>query len=282
MTAANEAVAERLRRAAALLSQQGDNPFRAAAYRRAADTIGALREDVGAILDAEGVDGLDRIPDVGPGIAAAIREMLRTGRWSLLERLQGTVEPERLFQSIPGIGPALAKRIHDTLEVDSLEELEMAAHDGALEAVPGISHRRASAIRAALSTMLGSVARSRRAPVSAPGVDLVLDVDREYREKADADALPKIAPRRFNPDHVPWLPILHTERGGWRFTALFSNSARAHDLDRTRDWVVVYAYDDDHREARYTVVTEHRGELAGARVVRGREEECRRASEARG
>jgi hypothetical protein len=280
VTAANETVAERLRRAAALLSQQGDNPFRAAAYRRAADTIGALREDLGAILDAEGVEGLDRIPDVGPGIAAALREMLRTGRWSLLERLQGTIEPERLFQAIPGIGPALAKRIHDALEVENLEELEMAAHDGALESVPGISHRRAAAIRAALASMLGGVPRSRGRAAVEPPVELLLDVDREYREKVEADALPKIAPRRFNPKGDAWLPVLHTRRGDWHFTALFSNTARAHELGRVHDWVVMYADDDGHREARYTVVTEHRGALAGARVVRGREEDCRRMNAA--
>jgi DNA polymerase (family X) len=273
----NEAVAEWLRRAATLLDQQGANPFRAAAYRRAADTVEELRQDVGSIVDAAGVAGLDRLPNVGPGIAAAIQEMVRTGRWSLLERLQGTAEPERLFQSIPGVGPALAKRIHDTLEVESLEGLEMAAHDGALESVPGISHRRAAAIRASLQAMLGRpLPRPRRLGGEGPPVELVLAVDREYREQVDADALPKIAPRRFNPDHVPWLPILHTEQGGWRFTALFSNSARAHDLDRTRDWVIVYCYDDDHLEAQYTVVTELRGELAGRRVVRAREEECRR------
>ena len=273
----NEAIAERLRLAATLLSQQGANPFRAGAYRRAADTLDGLGEDVRAILDAEGVAGLDRLPNVGPGIAAAIREMVRTGRFSLLERLEGTAEPEQLFQAIPGVGPALARRIHETLEVDSLEGLEMAAHDGTLESVPGISHRRAAAIRASLQAMLGRPAgRPRRRAAAEPAVDLILDVDREYREQVEADALPKIAPRRFNPDHVPWLPILHTERAGWRFTALFSNTARAHELDRTRDWVIVYVYDDDHLELQYTVVTEYRGELAGRRVVRGREEECRR------
>jgi hypothetical protein len=29
-------------------------------------------------------------------------------------------------------------------------------------------------------------------------------------------------------------------RGAWHFTALFSNTARAHELRRTRDWVVLY------------------------------------------
>jgi DNA polymerase (family X) len=53
--------------------------------------------------------------------------------------------------------------------------------------------------------------------------------------------------------------------------ALCSNTALAHRLGRTRDWVVIYYYDGDHREGQCTVVTETRGALAGERVVRGRE-----------
>jgi putative hydrolase len=86
--------------------------------------------------------------------------------------------------------------------------------------------------------------------------------------------LPGIAPRRFNPTGEAWLPILHTERGDWRFTALFSNSALAHELGRVRDWVVIYFHQDSGPEGQRTVVTETRGPLAGRRVVRGRESEC--------
>jgi len=100
-------------------------------------------------------------------------------------------------------------------------------------------------------------------------------VDREYRLKADDDTLPTIAPKRFNPTGDAWLPVLHTQRDGWHFTALFSNTAQAHQLNRTRDWVVIYYYDDEHAEGQHTVVTETHGPLAGRRVVRGREAECR-------
>ena len=34
---------------------------------------------------------------------------------------------------VPGVGPTLARAIHDALHVDSLEGLEAAAHDGRLE-----------------------------------------------------------------------------------------------------------------------------------------------------
>lgn len=92
---------------------------------------------------------------------------------------------------------------------------------------------------------------------------------------AGLDALPTIAPHRFNPEGKSWLPVLHTRRAGWAIPALYSNTARAHELGRVRDWVVLYAEDETHHEHQYTVVTASRGSLAGQRVVRGREEECR-------
>lgn len=268
--AENVQIAEMLREAATLLEHQGANPFRVGAYRRAASTVELLERSLRAIHEREGIEGLIALPDVGEGIAAAIREILSRGRWSLLERLRGAVEPEQLFQTVPGIGPELGARIHEELHVDTLEELELAAHDGRLEQVPGIGPRRAAAIRGALGNLLGRrLPRPRAAP--RPPVATLLEIDRQYREAAGR--LPTLAPRRFNPRGERWLPILHADRDGWHFTALFSNTARAHRLGRHRDWVVIYAYDGDHREGQATVVTETHGPLAGRRVVRGRERE---------
>jgi hypothetical protein len=270
----NRVVAERLREAAELLEQQQANPFRVSAYRRAADTVAGLGEDVAALLEREGIEGLDALPGIGPVLARAIAQMVRTGRWAQLERLRGAAAPEQLFRSIPGLGPELAQRIHDHLDIDTLEALELAAHDGRLERVPGIGPRRSAMLRATLAGMLARTRLRRREQMFEPAVDQLLDVDREYRQKAERGLLPKIAPRRFNPTGEAWLPILHTERGDWRFTALFSNTALAHELSRVRDWVVIYFHQDSGPEGQRTVVTETRGALAGRRVVRGREAEC--------
>jgi putative hydrolase len=70
-----------------------------------------------------------------------------------------------------------------------------------------------------------------------------------------------------------WLPILHTRRGPRRYTALFSNTARAHRARKTRDWVVLYG-DNGTGESRHTVITATFGPLRGQRVVAGREDEC--------
>lgn len=269
-------IANWLREAGDLLEGQGASPYRINAYRRAADRIADLDRPLAKIFSAEGLRGLVALPDIGNGIARAIAEMLETGRWSLLERLRGSLEPEQLLRSLPGVGPELARRIHDTLDVDSLEALELAVYDGRIEKVPGIGPRRAEALRAALDARLTRRLRRRSAGHDSPSVAMILDVDAEYRARSERGQLRRIAPRRFNPGGEAWLPVLHTDRDPWHFTALFSNTARAHHLGRTHDWVVIYFYDGDHlHEGQHTVVTEHRGLLTGRRVVRGRETECR-------
>lgn len=109
-----------------------------------------------------------------------------------------------------------------------------------------------------------------------PSVEVLLAIDREYCEKAKAGELQRIAPRRLNPEGKAWLPVLHTRYGPWHFTALFSNTERAHEMHRTYDWVVIYFSDDAGEDGQVTVVTERRGSLTGQRVVRGREPECGR------
>ncbi len=271
----NQAVADRLRETGDLLEQQQANPYRVRAYRQAAGTVGRLAQDLGDLFRRQGVAGLMKLPGIGPRIATAIAELLRTGRSSQLERLRGELDAEKMFRSIPGVGPGLARRIHGGLHVDTLEALEMAAHDGRLVALPGIGERRAAAIRSAVGGMLGRPRSGRPREAAEPPVTVLLDVDREYREKAAAGRLPRIAPKRFNPSGEAWLPVLHTERGPWHLTVLFSNTARAHEAGQTRDWVVIYFHTGAEPEGQRTVVTEMRGALVGQRVVRGREAECR-------
>lgn len=272
----NRELARRLEEAAMLLEQQNAEEFRARAYRRAAESVATYPQDLRELAGREGADAFLQIPGVGKGIAAALRELLTTGQWSQLDRLRGTLNPEALFATVPGVGPELAHKIHEALYVDHLEALEAAAYDGTLAAVPGIGPRRLAAIRAGLATRLGRLRRA-ALPQDAerPPIPLLLEIDHGYRAAATAGTLPTIAPRRFNPRGEAWLAVQHVTRGGWHFTVLYSNTARAHELGHTRDWVVIYYYDHDHYERQCTVVTEHAGDLAGCRVVRGRESECR-------
>ena len=260
-----------------LLESHDANPFRVRSYRRAADELRALRVPAATLYAEGGRRRLHEIPGVGDALASAIAEILETGGLGLIERLEAEQSPPDAFARLPGVGPTLARRIFDELGVTTLEELEVAAHDGRLEAVEGIGEKRARGVREALSVRL---ARSRqpsphRAETeSRPSVALLLEVDREYRRRARLGELKRIAPRRFNPGNEAWLPIMELERDGWDFTALFSNTQRAHELGRTRDWVVIY-YHRNGDAGQRTVVTARTGRLRELRIVRGREPECR-------
>jgi DNA polymerase/3'-5' exonuclease PolX len=162
----NQRIAELLREAAELLKAQGANPFRVNAYRKAADTAAALDRPVRTLFEERGRPALEALPGIGRGIASSIAEILITDRWSQLQRLRGDGEPERVFRSVPGIGPELAHRIHNDLHLDNLEALELACKDGRLERVTGIGGRRAMAISAALTAILDQ-RRAFRRPLSA-------------------------------------------------------------------------------------------------------------------
>ena len=274
----NEEIADLLDRIADLLVAQEADGYRVRAYRAAAATVRGHPEALSRLLGREGVRGLEALAGIGRSIAGLIAEFVHSGRCPLLDRLEGQVSPEALLATVPGIGPGLAARIHAELHVDTLEELELAAHDGRLAALPGFGTRRTRAIRDAVGGVLQRAGRRRgrrlgQRESAAPTVATLLAVDAEYRRRAAAGELRRLAPRRFNPSGEAWLPILHAERDGWSFTALFSNTALAHELGRTRDWVVLY-YERDGEEGQCTVVTEIRGPRAGQRVVRGRESEC--------
>jgi DNA polymerase (family 10) len=283
----NEEIADLLERIAALLEAQGANAYRVRAYRGAARTARGCSEPLWSIDEAGGPGALDELPGIGRSIAAVVHEYLHSGRAGLLDRLEGQVSPEDLLTTVPGIGEELAARIHRDLGIETLEELELAAHDGRLERVRGLGPRTVRGIRDAVAGILSRSGRRRaqrwrrletRGDTAAaaaeprPPVAALLAVDAEYRRRAEEGTLPTIAPRRFNPSGEAWLPILHLDREGWSFTALFSNTARAHELGTTRDWVVIY-YERDGHEGQCTVVTERRGPQRGRRVVRGRESE---------
>jgi hypothetical protein len=288
LRAENSDLADRLERIAELLEAQGANPFRVGAYRRAADTARSCPQALADLFTEAGVEGLVQLPGIGRSIAALIREYAHTGRISMLDRLVGAVSAEELLTTIPGIGHELAHRIHDELGIESLEELECACHDGRLAALHGFGLRRVAGIAASTAAVLGGEARRRAdrrrgvaGPDDRPSVTTLLAIDADYRRRAAAGELPRIAPRRFNPTASAWLPVLHAERDGWAFTALYSNTARAHRLGKTHDWVVIYAERDGDQD-QCTVVSEAR---SGRRVVRGRELECPappRASKAMG
>jgi hypothetical protein len=229
----NEEIANRLERLAELLEAQKANIYRVRAYRQAAETLRHLGQSAHEILQHTGLEGLRRLPNIGESISRSIEQLIDTGKINLLEQLEGQIRPERILATVPGIGPKLAARIHEQLGVETLHDLENAAWDGRLDQVPGFGQGRLRGVRESLAGRFRHRRNAAERPTVQPPADQLLvgellEIDREYRQKAQADRLPRIAPRRFNPTGAAWLPILHTERGAFHYTALYSNTARAH------------------------------------------------------
>ncbi len=270
----NVGIATRLEEVADILEAQQANPYRVQAYRRAAMTVRNCDRPMDEIVKKEGVEGLLKLPGIGESLSRAIHQLVTSGRLPMLERLRGESDPVEVLASVPGVGKRLAERLYTDLGIDTLEELEAAAHDGRLAEIEGFGEKRTAGIRDSLASRLGRVRKPTLTALSEePAVSEILDVDQEYRMRAGRDELQKIAPRRFNPKHEAWLPILHTTRGDRHYTVLFSNTAHAHQVIKTHDWVVIY-HDGGRGERQSTVITAERGPMEGRRIVRGREGEC--------
>jgi DNA polymerase (family X) len=261
-------IAQRLRRQAA-------NPFRVAAYRAAAETVRSWNEPLAQIYRMEHIKGLECLPGVGKSIARKLAELIRRGRLRSLESLRRKQAANDTLTSLPMIGPLLAARIRSKLGINTLEEVYAAAYDGRLRRIAGVGRKRVQAIRESLALRLDRQSPTWRqvVPSDDPSVETLLEIDRLYRERAAQGRLVTVAPRKFNPTGAAWLPILRRTRNGHRYCAAFANTARSHQLDHDRDWVVIY------RETKadfgiWTVLTSRYGALRGRRIVRGREAEC--------
>ena len=133
----NDEIADTLDHVADLLELEGESSFRVRSYRNAAQTIRDLDTPVRTLMKQDGEHLLKDLPGIGDKLAGSIKEIATTGRLGLAERLEHETWPGQLFTEVPGIGPELARRIHDQLKISTLEELEVAAHDRA----PGASGR---------------------------------------------------------------------------------------------------------------------------------------------
>ena len=112
------------------------NPFRVRAYRNAARTVEAETVPLRKRLE-EGAD-LTELPAVGKDIAGRIEELVRTGDLALLNELSDEI-PRTLIEvmRLPGIGPKRASVLWKKLGVETVDELEAAAHDGRVAQLKG-------------------------------------------------------------------------------------------------------------------------------------------------
>ncbi len=132
----NPEIARLFNEIADFLEVKDENPFRIRAYRRAAQAVEGLSEDIVAIAERSGL--LD-VPGIGKDLAAKIQEYLASGRVEYLEELRkeipaGVIE----MMGIHGVGPKTAKHLYEQAGVNSVEKLEELAKANKLAGLPGV------------------------------------------------------------------------------------------------------------------------------------------------
>ena len=130
---------------AASLALKGDNPFRIRAFENAARVIA---EYPGDLDDAVRSGALAKVEGIGRGSLEIARQLAATGRSAFLDELREQVPPGLVeMLRVPGLGISKVRRIHDALQIDSLAELEEAAGDGRLAALPQFGAKTAQKVR---------------------------------------------------------------------------------------------------------------------------------------
>ncbi len=175
----NLVIAGKLRQIASLLAEQGIE-FKPAAYRRAAQVIEELPNDVSTYGDAK---ELKKLPGIGDAIAAKILEYLNTGEIALLKNLRaelGGISADLL--DVEGLGPKRVRQLQDALGIKTVSQLIDAAKRGKLRSLPRWDEKSEKKVWENAKRVGERVKRYPRAEVK-DDVELVIETIRKVGKK---------------------------------------------------------------------------------------------------
>ncbi|HKI01684.1 MAG TPA: DNA polymerase/3'-5' exonuclease PolX [Thermoanaerobaculia bacterium] len=146
----NPEIARILEEVADILEIQGANSFRVRAYRNATRTVETLTTPLRKWVEEK--RPLTDLPGIGKEMANHVREMVETGTLGFRDELLAEV-PRSLIElmRLPGLGPKKAKKVYDELQVGSVDELEAAAKEGRIAAIPGFGAKSQEKILAGIA-----------------------------------------------------------------------------------------------------------------------------------
>ncbi|MFL6237222.1 MAG: DNA polymerase/3'-5' exonuclease PolX [Thermoanaerobaculia bacterium] len=146
----NPEIARTLEEVADILEIQGSNPFRIRAYRNAVRTVETVTVPLRRWVE-EG-RALTDLPGIGKEMANHIKEMVETGTLGFRDELLAEV-PRSLIElmRLPGLGPKKARKVFDELQIGSVDELEAAAREGRIAALPGFGAKSQEKILAGIA-----------------------------------------------------------------------------------------------------------------------------------
>ncbi|MEK7650124.1 MAG: DNA polymerase/3'-5' exonuclease PolX [Patescibacteria group bacterium] len=108
-----------------------NEPFKARAYEKVAETLSSFDGDVRGIYKNGGTKALEEISGIGKGIAQTIEEFLKTGRVRELDAMRKKMPVNmQELRSIEGIGPKAIKTLYEKLKVKDVASLKRAALAG--------------------------------------------------------------------------------------------------------------------------------------------------------
>ena len=129
----------------ALLEVKGEGKFKARAYAGAARALIAIdTDDLGPLVRS---GELAKTPGIGPATLGVVRELVETGESSYLEKLrEGMPAGLADLMRVPGLNAARIQVIHQSLGVETLDDLERVAQSGELAALPRFGKKTAERI----------------------------------------------------------------------------------------------------------------------------------------
>lgn len=138
---------------AGLLASRNENPFKVRAYRRAAETLRNLSEELSDVIQR---GELQTLPGIGKDLAKKIEEYLSTGRIRAYDELRMPLpDMAREWLMLPGFSEPIVHDLFFRLGMRSWDDLEALARSHLLETLPGFSGRSEEVVHAIQQRMAG-------------------------------------------------------------------------------------------------------------------------------
>ncbi len=124
------------------LDTKADRKFEVLAYRKAAQTIESLQEDVADLYKRTGLEGLMELPGIGKSTAGAIKEYMETGKMAKYDDLKKRYPIDFTnLTKIQGIGAKSIFRLYEKLGVRNVADLKVAVEKHKIRELEGFGER---------------------------------------------------------------------------------------------------------------------------------------------
>lgn len=163
------------------------------AYRRAAQNIENLGEDIEKVYERKGKKGLTEIPGIGEAIADHIAEYLETGKVKKFEELKGKAPSGTTeLMEIRGLGAKKTKRLADELKIKTISDLKDAVNAHRIRRLEGFGEKSEENIARALKNYEKSHSRIALGKALPLAEEIISALKTELRSKTPEIDLSKL------------------------------------------------------------------------------------------